>query len=74
VFASTERHARARGGDATTFVASPALPPKVVEAVNELTGRSEAARRERQVPHTLPDPQPSPQAGLNEPLRVAAAG
>jgi CheY-like chemotaxis protein len=49
VFATGSRAAEARGTEATAFVPHPVLPPKAVEAVNEVTGRAEAALRSRGV-------------------------
>src|SRR5215217_3667826 len=49
VFATSSKAAQARGTEETAFVAYPVLPPKAVEAVNEVTGRAEAALRSRGV-------------------------
>jgi CheY-like chemotaxis protein len=43
VFATRSKAAQARSAEGTAFIARPVLPPKAVEAVNEVTGRAEAA-------------------------------
>jgi two-component system OmpR family response regulator len=47
VFATRSKAAQARSAEGTAFVARPVLPLKAVEAVNEVTGRAEAALRSR---------------------------
>jgi CheY-like chemotaxis protein len=54
VFA-TGQERTAPSPQATAFVTSPLLPPQVVEAVNGLTGRSEAALAARPVPRAVAD-------------------
>lgn len=49
VFAAKSKPAKARRPDGAAFVARPVLPPKVVEAVNKVTGRAAAVPRSRPV-------------------------
>jgi CheY-like chemotaxis protein len=79
VFATRSEPAQARRMEATGFVARPLLPPQAVEAVNTLTGRTEAAlEAPRLPPRVIADtaaPQIAeapPQVDLSEALRRAA--
>ena len=63
VFATKAKPAKARRSENAAFVAYPVLPPKVVEAVNKVTGRTAAVLRSRRLPprvvaKTVP-PEPS---------------
>lgn len=53
VFASCAETPEAHRGARSVFVGRPALPPEVVEAVNKLTGQSEAAQNSRWSPPRL---------------------
>ncbi|MDQ4136869.1 MAG: hypothetical protein M3158_11845, partial [Pseudomonadota bacterium] len=53
VFAARSEPAVSRRSEATAFIARPLLPPKAVEAVKEVTGRSEAAIRSRRAPQVV---------------------
>ena len=50
VFATAATPPTARGGTGDVFIGRPALPPKVVEAVNAATGQTEAVLRSRRSP------------------------
>ena len=62
VFATRSKPAKARRPKGTAFVARPVLPPKAVEAVNKVTGRTAAAPGSRPLlPHVITEtaaPQP----------------
>lgn len=74
VFAVRSKAAKARRPDGAVFVARPVLPPKVVEAVNKVTGRSAAVLRTRRTPPRViaETPQPEP-IGVPQPVVVEAA-
>ena len=50
VFAARSKPAKAQRTAGAAFVARPVLPPKVVEAVKKVTGRSAAVPRSRRLP------------------------
>ena len=50
VFATRSKPAKAQRTAGAAFVARPVLPPKVVEAVKKVTGRSAAVPRARRLP------------------------
>ena len=72
VFATKSRPAKARRSKGAAFICRPVLPPKAVEAVNKVTGRTAAVPRSRPpAPHVVAEgaaPQP-----IEVPPQVAAA-
>jgi CheY-like chemotaxis protein len=76
VFATAAKPAKTRHSAGSAFVARPLLPPKAVEAVKRMTGRSEARAR-RSAPRVIaeaavpPATETLPQADLAGDLRRA---
>jgi CheY-like chemotaxis protein len=58
VFATTSRAAKTRRLQRAAFVAYPVLPPKVVEAMNKVTGRTAAAPKSRRPPRVVTETAP----------------
>ena len=72
VFAAEAKPAKARRGVGTSYVSRPALPSKVVEAVNKVTGRADAALKARlSAPSMVSETAASEQIPLPIPAREA---
>jgi two-component system OmpR family response regulator len=77
VFSATSKPAKGRCPAGTAFVARPVLPPKAVEAVNKVTGKTAADHKSRHVPPRVvaetevPQPVELPeQVALASPLKA----
>ncbi len=71
VFATGSQPAEARRPQGAAFIARPVLPPNAVEAVNELTGRSEAVLKARGLPRVVAEATVLPAAEAPQPIELA---
>ena len=73
VFATASKPAKAQRPQGTAFVGHPVLPPRAVEAVKKLTGRSEAAPRSRPgAPRVIAESTPPASSETLQPAELPA--